>query len=167
MAGIPKTGHRQRLEPLNSGLGGIKNTLEYMRGFVNTYKTDPLIFRVSRELVRHLPQKDFKGEIDTLRAFVQNSIRYTRDINGVETVQTPVKTLEYGVGDCDDKSALLAALLESIGFKTRFHAMGFSKNNVSHVLLEVLLGGDWIPLETTEPVAMGWIPPNIQTSLYG
>lgn len=108
------------------------------------------------------------GEVRALFDFVQNNIRYVRDVNGVETIQTPLKTLEYGAGDCDDKSTLLAAMLESLGHETRFHAMGFRPGNVEHVLLEVNIPGKgWVPLETTEPVKMGWIPRGIKTSLYG
>ena len=137
-----------------------------MRRFVQEYKTNPTILKLARGLTRWLPQKDYAAEIDALFLFVQNNIRYVRDINGVETIQTPVKTLELGSGDCDDKTTLLAALLESIGFETRFHAMGFRKNSVSHVLLEARLDQQWVPLETTEQVSMGWIPPRIKTSIY-
>lgn len=138
-----------------------------MRNFVENYKIHPLIRGKAIQLTSLLPQKDYKGEIDKLYKFVQYNIRYVRDINGIETVQSPVKTLEIGAGDCDDKSTLLAALLESIGFKTRFHAMGFRKKHISHVLLEVYLNGKWLALETTEPVNMGWIPPRIKTTIYG
>jgi len=137
-----------------------------MRQFVEQYKTHPVIFRLSRELTAHLPQKDFTNEIKALYNYVRDSIRYVRDINGVETIQTPVKTLEFGTGDCDDKATLLAALLESIGAETRFNAMGFRKNHISHVSLQVKNGGKWVNLETTEPVDMGWLPPGIKTNLY-
>ena len=137
-----------------------------MRAYVEQYKAHPTVRFVAQELTADLPQKDFAGEVDALYYFVQNNIRYVRDVNGIETVQTPIKTLELRSGDCDDKSTLLAALLQSIGFDTRFHAMGFRRNTINHVLLEVQLDGQWIPLETTEPVMMGWSPPNIQTSIY-
>ena len=166
LAMIPATPHQQTLKGINSGLAGIRSSLVYMRRFVEEYKTDPTILQLARGLTRWLPQKDYAAEIDAVFSFVQNNIRYVRDINGVETIQTPVKTLELGSGDCDDKTTLLAALLESIGFETRFHAMGFRKNSVSHVLLEARLDGQWVALETTEPVSMGWIPPRIQTSIY-
>ena len=138
-----------------------------MRQFVDQYKTHPKVRELALKLTRNIPQKAYSEELRALSGFVRDSIRYTRDINGVETVQTPLKTLEYGAGDCDDKATLLAALLESIGFETRFHAMGFKPGDVSHVLLECELNGQWIALETTEPVQMGWLPPNIRHSIYG
>lgn len=140
-------------------------TLEYMRRFVNEYKTHPAIRETALSLTKSLPQKDFNGEIRALFNFVQNHIRYIKDVYDVETIQTPIKTLEYGQGDCDDKSSLLAALLESIGHKTRFKAVGFAPGQISHVLLEVEQFGQWVSLETTEPVALGWSPPQVREQI--
>jgi len=133
-----------------------------MRRYVIDYKIHPAVRELALKLTRHLPQKDFDGEIAALFDYVQNSIRYVRDINGVETVQTPIKTLEYGAGDCDDKALLLAAMLESLGHETRFYAVGFRPSTISHVLLECkLINGKWLALETTEPVRLGWTPPGV------
>ncbi len=137
-----------------------------MRAFVNDYKVNPTVRELALSLIRSLPQKDYVGEARALHNYVKNSIRYVRDIADTEVLQTPLKTLEYGQGDCDDKSTLLAAMLESIGHTTRFHAMGFTKGSVSHVTVEDLLNGRWVALETTEPVGMGWLPPGIRESIY-
>lgn len=138
-----------------------------MRRLVEQYKTAIPVREAALNLTANLPQKDFAAEVRALWSFVKNNIRYTLDVNGVETVQTPVKTLEYGAGDCDDKATLLAALLESIGHPTRFFAVGFRNNDISHVLLKCKINGKWIALETTEPVAMGWQPPKIKQFLNG
>lgn len=158
--------HSQTMMAIPSGMAGINVTLSHMRRFVDQYKTDPRIREVALHVTAGLPQKDFDGEMKRLHSFVKSTIRYTRDINGVETVQSPVKTLEYRAGDCDDKAVLLATLLESVGFKTRFYAVGFRPDNVEHVLLECELFGNWIALETTEPVAAGWTPPNPIERVY-
>jgi len=132
-----------------------------MRDFVNEYKVNPFIRETALGLTRALPQKDFAGEVRVLFSYVQDHIRYVRDINGVETVQSPVKTLEYGAGDCDDKALLLATMLESLGHETRFYAVGFRPKSISHVLLQCKIFDEWVALETTEPVAFGWSPPNV------
>ena len=54
---------------------------------------------------------------------MQDNVQYVRDVRGVETLATPIKTLETMQGDCDDQAVLLASLLESIGHPTRFVAM--------------------------------------------
>jgi len=103
-------------------------------------------------------QKDYACEVKCLHAYVRDSIRYLQDPVDVERLQSADKTIELGAGDCDDKSILLAALLESIGHPTRFIAIGFEPEIYSHVYVETKIGAEWVPLETTESVEVGWEP---------
>jgi len=151
-----------------SGREGIKRTLHAMSRMVKAFKKDSGVRALAGELVREVPQYDGPGEVRALHAFVRDCIRYTGDIAGVETLQTPRRTLETGIGDCDDKSTLLAALLESINRKTRFVAVGFQEGGgLSHVLVEVRAGksGKWVPLETIKPVPAGWRPAGIKREM--
>ncbi len=129
-----------------------------MSNLVKNYKKDLQIREHAMELVAHLPQKAWQAEIAALFVFVRDDIRYVRDVNNVETVATPVKTLEYGQGDCDDKSVLLASLLESIGHPTAFVAIGYSPDTFMHVYVQTRLNSGWVGLETTEPWPMGKRP---------
>lgn len=125
-------------------------------------KTDLRIRELALCIVGAIPGKHFRTEIDRIFAWVRDHIRYTRDVAGVETVQRPVRTLEYRQGDCDDQVTLLAALLGSIGVRSRFKAVGFRPHHFQHVYLEALddTNGKWIGLDPTEQVPMGWRPPN-------
>jgi transglutaminase-like putative cysteine protease len=127
------------------------------------FKKDIGVREVAGNLVRNLPQYDGMGEVRALHHFVRDSVRYTGDIAGVETLQTPKATLELGVGDCDDKSLLLAALLKAINRPARFVAIAMNGGEFSHVLVETRAGkaGNWIPLETIRPVEPGWFPPGV------
>lgn len=136
-----------------------------MRQLVRDGKKSPVIRAKALELTGGLQQKNFVGEIRALHSFVRDRIRYVKDINGIETVHTPETLLSVGAGDCDDKATLLAALLESIGHKTRFWAVGFKPGHFSHVLVETLVGEKWLPLETTEPVSIGWRPRNVVSEI--
>jgi transglutaminase-like putative cysteine protease len=144
-----------------SGPAGISATLKIMVGLARQYKKDVGVREVAGQLVRNLPQYDKIGEIRALHAFVRDSVRYTGDIRGVETLQTPKATLELGVGDCDDKSLLLATLLQAIGLPARFVAVGLNGGELSHVMVEARYGKGWLPLETIRPVSAGWFPPNV------
>lgn len=150
-----------------SGREGIKRTLQAMSRITREYKRDPGIREVALRLVRSLPQYDRVGEVRALHAFVRDAVRYTNDTRGVEVLQTPRATLEMGGGDCDDKSILLATLLEAIGRATRFVAVGFAGGGHSHVLVEVRAGksGRWVPLETIQPVEAGWGPANVTSRM--
>lgn len=116
-------------------------------------------------IVSAVPNKQYAAEAKAIQEWVRSNIRYTRDVNGVETLQVPEKTLEYGHGDCDDHAMLIAALLESIGHPTRFRAISVGRN-FSHVFTETKIGPQWKSVETTEAWPMGFVPANITKSMY-
>lgn len=138
-----------------------------MRLLVRDGKRNPAVRQAASELVQGLRQKDWLAEIRAIHSFVQNRIRYTRDIRGVETLQIPERTLLNEMGDCDDKSVLAASLLEAIGHPTRFAAVAFQPGRFSHVFPETKLSANdkWIAVETTEPVTLGWRPKGIVNTL--
>ena len=153
------------LEAIPTGRAGIKKTLSIMADLVNRSKKTPRIREFTRDLVQHLNQKDIYGEVKTVFKFVRDNIRYIKDIRDIETLHTPEKILEQKAGDCDDKSMLVAAMLESIGYECRFVAVGWSTNKLSHVFTQVKLRGKWITLETTEPWSMGKTSPGISDQM--
>lgn len=154
------------LSSIPEGKDGILYTMKLMRSLVKQYKKSLAVRTLAVQIVNPYYQKDWNAEIKALQSFVRDRIRYTRDIRDVETIQTPDVTLRLKSGDCDDKSTLLASLLESIGHPTRFIAIGFQPDQFEHVYVETRIGTKWIPLETTEPVNIGWQPKNIQARMY-
>lgn len=153
------------LKRLPPGRDGTRATLEEMRAFVREYKKNMQVRDTAAGMVSGLQQKNFLGEVKVLHRFVRDNVRYLRDINGVETLQSPVQTLARGYGDCDDKSTLLCALLESIGHPSRFVAVGKAPGKFNHVYAETLVGKKWFPLETTEPVPAGWAPADMRSRM--
>lgn len=154
-----------QLRDIKDGNAGIWDTLKLMRDITKAGKTTLTIRQLAASLVSNLRPKDYTGEAKKIHAFVRDNIRYVRDIRGVETVQIPQKTLEFGFGDCDDKSTLAAAMMESIGHKTRFVALGFKGRPFSHVYVETRMGEKWVGVETTEPVPFGWVPPGVTSRM--
>ena len=155
------------LQRIPSGPAGTRQTLNIMRSLTRAGKKTPAVRQTAVVLTQGLPQKDYYSEILALYNFVRDRIRYVRDIRDVETLHTPELILQNKQGDCDDKSVLLASLLESLGHRTQFVAVGFQPNRYSHVLVEVFntKTGQWLPLETTEPVEPGWQPKNIRARM--
>ena len=147
------------------GRDGIAASLRVMSQLVREYKKNPRIRDLAAQLVSDLPQKNFPGEAARLHQYVRDEVRYLLDVRDVETIQTPTLTLDLGAGDCDDKSLLLAALLESIGHHTRFLAVGFTPGEIDHVLVETKIGDQFVAAETTEQVPLGWRPPNVVDSI--
>jgi len=150
------------LVSIPGGLAGVRATLEHMVSIVRTFKTDLNVRNTAGQLVSGCGDKDYRCELSTLQRFVRDRIRYVRDVDGVETLQTPVQTLKLGFGDCDDKAMLLAALAASIGFSVRFCAIAVrDAPDFSHVSAQARLGAGWINAETIVPgVGIGWFPPD-------
>jgi transglutaminase-like putative cysteine protease len=147
------------------GVEGTKATLKLMSDLVKAGKKSLTVRSKALALTDGLPQKDRAGEVRALFNYVKEEIRYIRDPSRVELLQFPEQTMSQASGDCDDKSVLLAALLEAIGHPTRFVAMGFTPGTISHVLVDTRWGSGWLPLDTTVDKPMGWRPPNIAAIL--
>lgn len=150
-----------------SGADAIRETLKLMRLLVLAGKIDPQVRAQAVSLVSACRQKDYGAEIACLFDFVQNEIRYVRDPAGWEALHAPRAVLEIGAGDCDDKSILLAALLESLDHPTQFVAVGFCPGALDHVYVETAWPGSRLrapghnlALDATEPRGLGWAPPN-------
>jgi transglutaminase-like putative cysteine protease len=150
------------LGQLPNGAQGTRSTLQAMSGLVRQYKKPgSLTWTAAHDLVRPLAPKDFRAEVRALHEFVRDHIRYVRDTHGVETVQTPDATLDIGQGDCDDKATLLAALLGAVGHPSRFLAVGTRPGAYKHVFVQTPLGGQWVSLDPTMQVPIGWNPQNV------
>ena len=168
------------------GLAGVRRTLRLMVDVSSTFKTDLHVRTLAVNLVGgrvvtlsngqqiRYPlcrPKDYRGELRSLHAFVRDCIRYVRDVEGVETLQTPVQTLNVLAGDCDDKAMLFCSLAGAIGFQTRFAAIGVREQPFSHVMAQALLEdvGEFVNAETIltdPPVELGWEPPDATCVMY-
>jgi|FreactTroBogLake_1042271.scaffolds.fasta_scaffold30882_3 hypothetical protein len=171
---------------ISGGDGGVKQTLRLMVDVASTFKSDlnvrtlavclvgGRVVTLNNGLQVRYPlcrPKDYIAELCCLHAFVRDCIDYRRDVEGVETLQTPIQTLNVLAGDCDDKAILLCSLAGSIGFQTRFCAIGVRGEPFSHVMAQVLLEdrGEYVNAETIltdPPVELGWEPPDTTTEMF-
>lgn len=143
---------------------------------VRQYKTDANLVEFTAALLQQcgVAPKDWSGEVKCLHNWVRDHIRYVRDIRDCETLRTPPEILRIRSGDCDDKSILLATMLEAVGYRTKFAALGVRGGDYSHVLPFVVLGTSKIPLETIldhDPrtgavIEPGWFPPDATSIMW-
>ncbi len=146
------------LQALPDGVAGVKVTLALMVKLARQGKETYVVRRLAEQIISDVKPKAWIDQVRAVHEYVRDHIRYVRDIRGTETVATPQMTIERGIGDCDDKSLLTASLLESLGHPTRFVAVGNRPGDFCHVLVETKIGGNWMAVETTENVALGWYP---------
>ncbi len=151
------------LQQIPDGAEGIRATLRAMSHITKAFKASPMVRELALGLTKNLPPKNWSMEAQAIHNFVRDNIRYIKDIRGVETLQTPAQTLRIKQGDCDDKSTLVASLLESIGHPTRFVAVGMNGDGrFQHVFPQTKIAGKWITLETTENWPMGRHPKGVK-----
>lgn len=118
----------------------------------------------------------FDGEIEKLFIFVRDGIPYRRDQVDTQRVQDAWQTLTLDSGKCVDKVILLAALLGSVGYVSRFVIQRTNAGeDWSHVYLEAWDDEHqrWIALDPTgdgvspRPLAgIGWKQPAHQEATY-
>ncbi|HEY6018365.1 MAG TPA: transglutaminase-like domain-containing protein [Candidatus Paceibacterota bacterium] len=149
---------RSTLQALPDGVAGTRETLRLMVEMARKGKRTLAVRRLAQQILVDVPQKAWIAEVRSIQAYVRDHVRYTMDIRDIETLQTPEKTIEFNQGDCDDKSILVASLLESVNHPARFIAVGQEPNAYEHVYVETRIANHWIPVETTEPVGLGWQP---------
>ncbi len=77
-------------------------------------------------LLRFVQERDEVQEIRALFNFVQDHFHYINDPYDIELVKAPdladaeVEKTGFFMGDCDDASTYLAALLKSVGYSPYF-----------------------------------------------
>src|SRR5215469_3223161 len=147
--GVPPS----QLIPIRSGLAGVNDTLKLMAQLAKTYKANALVRSTAARIVQSCTSRDDMCELAALQNWIRTNIRYTEDVYGVETLQTPEYTIEERYGDCDDQSILMATLLLAVGKPAAYCAVGVDGGPYSHVLpVAILRQHDqilYVPCETT------------------
>lgn len=102
--------------------------------------------------------RDQKGLVRAVQLHAQK-IKFFREFP--EIIAAPWITDEWGIGDCDDKSRMIAAVVKAFRIPVRLVFVTFQKKTgmtVSHVFPEVQLDGAWLPVESVQPWPLGKDP---------
>jgi len=140
-------------------------TIAEMHKLVLAAKTDPKFRELALFLTRDGdPKRDWKNyyaELENAFNRLRQLYTYRRDPYQVEWVQSPWRTLKDGVGDCDDASILIAAVMGATGAKYRFVTFKASptRDEWSHVLTEILVPNKgWIAADLSVNRELGFRP---------
>jgi transglutaminase-like putative cysteine protease len=193
---LGRFGATSQLESLpltDGGLDAVRATLRKMAAIIRKYASDATTANFAREICLFAGVRDQRQSkrlcIVALQNWVRDHIAYFYDPRNTELLQTPPQTLHIGTGDCDDKTILLLAALESIGYETELLAVGGVGRGwsadpgnpadpsqpppFSHVLGAVRFGpltgklppflDGWLTLETiVHGAAPGYKPPGVR-----
>lgn len=145
------------LAEIPSGQAGTDATVQRIAELVNDALRRPSLRLLALQILdaAGVPNKNTKAAARALFDYVRRRIRYIQDPVDVETVQAPEITLKLQAGDCDDHSALLAALAASIGIPARFRVVGYQADRFLHIWPELNIKGQWTPADTTMVKSFG------------
>ena len=180
MTGLPSSATLQALSADNDL--STTETLRAMRSAVLGelppdnigWRSEPLRLK-AEEILQGTPA-GFAGEVQKLFEYARDGITYRRDQVDTQRVQDALQTITRRSGKCVDKVIVLAALLASMGYVSRFVVQKPNAgDDWAHVYLEVFDDerGQWIALDPTgdgvapRPLAaVGWKQPAFDEAVY-
>jgi transglutaminase-like putative cysteine protease len=126
---------------------------------VQKHTGDPRLVEVASRIIAELniPERNPVALARGFQKYVQENIKFFRE--SPERFVSPLRTLQWGIGDCDDKTIVLATLLRTFRLPVRLKFIRFvsakTKKRVSHVYPQVGIEGKWITLETVQKWPIG------------
>ena len=118
------------------------------------YGNSPLMRLATVDLVLRpagIHERDKVGAVAAVYRFVRDEVRFTEEAG--EQVLSPGRTLAWRYGDCDDKTALVCAMLESIRVRWKTALLGRLAGDgfrPFHILPYAFVQGVWVPLEVSD-----------------
>ncbi len=169
-----------RYSNLIGGDWGVYQTVATIKGLIYDALRDPnaAIRLRAEEILGPTPERDEQAETAAIFSFVQGALHYVDDPTDIELLKNPVLIDQeitdhgYFMGDCDDASGYLAALLKAVGYQVQLvivtptNAPGF---DYRHIYVRVWLpkAQEWLPLDATAKIyPMGWEVPNKKEKAY-
>ena len=126
-------------------------SLSILSRLAKEYSIHPRIRSLVAELLAPCKEKDYDCYINRITSFVKENIKYVNDPPRAEVFQSPLRTLEWGIGDCDDFSVLTTSLLRAAGFEARPKIRKVN-DRWGHVVVEVFhpTRKEWLEIDTTD-----------------
>jgi len=150
----------------------VSQTVEVIKALIKEHTRNPRLHILVAELIRNCPSKSYTCYLKRIVGFVRKHVKYVRDPQKLETLRSPIRTLELGMGDCDDHTILTGTLLRIAGFPVRI-VLGDTNadGKYEHVFLKVLVPRKgWITVDTTATAERVYAPksyPTKEIELFG
>ncbi len=160
------------LDHLWSGDSGIAQTVEKIKKAIYYSLREPQqrIRKRAEQILRDyaVPERNDLEEIRVISNWVKDHFHFVNDPSGVEFVKSPemiddeITQYDYFMGDCDDASGYVAALLKSVGYPVALTVIANPKNpaqNFTHIFPQSFLvkSQKWVTLDmTAKGKPFGW-----------
>lgn len=130
--------------------------------FIDQWTGNPLLVDFSAKLLKMMkvPERDEYALARAVQKFAQYKIKFFRE--RPERFTSPIRTIVWGLGDCDDKTIVIASILRTfrIPIKLKFikyviKRLDGTEKRVSHVYPLAKINGKWAALESVHKWPLG------------
>ena len=161
----------RRSTTLRMSFGSQQEQVMFLRSIVRVYRGRLPIRQKAVEIVQEagVPPKHKLAQALAIGTYCQETLYYVNE--GIETFQTPIRTLRNGFGDCDDYTTLIASLCEAIGIPCRLEAIAVQRTPpglgdlfrddsraLIHIFPVAVVNGRRVPLDGTLDLPIGTDP---------
>lgn len=151
------------VQKIQDGEMGIAQTVAAMIALSHDPETTQEIRDMALWIINNAGATTEMQKAEAIYNWMVDRVAYNRDPVYREFVQPPINLLRLSfenypgpppsqsAGDCDDHATAIAALLSAAGFLTRFvvTAESVEEDFWSHIYVEVLVGDNWIPVDSS------------------
>lgn len=138
----------------------IDDRVDLMIDQVLDSRSDKRVYQILGQILKGVPERDWDGEVSAIFNWVKKNIRYTRDPLDVELFRSARASYRDRIGDCDDMSIMLAALLRAAGYVCKFRVIGLTEGVYEHVYVVCGIPPEeperWVALDPSQPQGPGW-----------
>jgi len=142
-------------------VSSLDDRIEVISKMIKAGKANPDIRKLVSKILhdRSVEGKDWNGEVEAVFEWVRENVRYTRDTEGLDTYTEPLKTVDLGIGDCDDLSILLGSMLGAIGYPSKLKVVSMTGDGWDHVYpligMPPFAPAKWIALDASIELPLG------------
>lgn len=136
--------------------GNHANKVELLSALAEADADLPDVRRIAEDVTAGA--RTDRERAERLHGFVKSHVAFVKEKR--ETFSPTLRTLEIGMGDCDDSARALMALLRSLDMPSRLETLPSRASGIPplHVAAQVKLGNGWEWLETSVDARAGEHP---------
>jgi len=157
-----KAGYTVSVKPYPEGVAGIRLSLSTIAQKIRDGRLDPDIRGwVGDTLVAAGKPVSTTDKVTAILNAFRASTVYVADPVGAEYIVAAKTTICLRPGlcvrarDCDDGVVFMGSALMSVGIPARVLKQNFGPGKQEHVLVEALVGGDWVPVDPSTSLPVG------------
>jgi hypothetical protein len=132
-------------------------------GVVREFTGNPLLVKFLAELIEEhdVPERNPVALVKAIQNYAIDHIKFFREYP--ERFQSPLRTIDWGIGDCDDKTIFVACCTRTFRIPTHLSILELKHPDLdlAHVYPECFIDGLWVPVETVRRYPWGHNPAQV------